>query len=288
MTDVFPVPGANQVRSSWGAPRSEGRTHQGIDLFAPLSSPVVAPFKGHATSNQDGPTDRAGWWVAIEERGTGRRVLMTHLEARAEYTDGELVYEGETVGQVGTSGNAVGKPPHVHLEYQPSGGQDGQKVDPAPWLLAILRGGGATAATIDAERTAFEQQLSMSDRLIASLELLGEAVERYSGPIHDEFVSLAETLRGSQEAAIELAERGGYREGVELLGAEAARADREVATAMAEIAEQSWYRRLLGEEAWGEAVEAFRAVGQVVAAVGFGGVGLLLALAVGFLVLSRH
>lgn len=287
MTDVFPVPEARGVRSSWGAPRAHG-PHMGTDIFAPLSSPVVAPFKGAATSNQDGPTEDAGWWIAIEERGTGRRVLMSHLEARAEFTGGELVYEGERVGQVGTSGNAAGKAPHVHLELRPSGGREGERVDPAPWLLAILRGGGATAATIDAERTAFEQQLSMSDRLIASLELLGEAVERYSGPIHDEFIALGETLRESQQAAIELAERGGYREAVELLGAEAARADREVSAAMADIAQQSWYRRLLGEEAWGEAVEAFRAVGQVVAAVGFGGAGLLLALAAAFLVFSRH
>ena len=52
-TAVLPNPVASRrlprLIDSWGNPRSGGRTHQGIDIFAPKDTPVVSTTSGIVT-----------------------------------------------------------------------------------------------------------------------------------------------------------------------------------------------------------------------------------------------
>jgi peptidoglycan LD-endopeptidase LytH len=44
----LPVAGVSSatLRDTWGAPRGNGRTHQGIDIFAPKGTPIRSTTRG--------------------------------------------------------------------------------------------------------------------------------------------------------------------------------------------------------------------------------------------------
>ena len=116
--------------NTWGAARSGGRSHQGVDVFAPYGSPVYAVEDGvitRASSNRLGG-------LAIYLRGdSGKRYYYAH-QSRNSVSSGQRVRVGQVIGAVGTSGNAQGTPPHVHFEVHPGGGS---AVDPTPFTRAV-------------------------------------------------------------------------------------------------------------------------------------------------------
>tara|TARA_R110000868_G_scaffold158190_3_gene386121 strand:- start:3041 stop:3631 length:591 start_codon:yes stop_codon:yes gene_type:complete len=98
--------------------RSGGRTgtHTGIDLAAPLGTPVHAAGAGmvvYSDWNYEGSADW-GLLVAIDH-GEGWVTLYAHL-AEVEVVAGDPVNAGAEIGRIGTTGNATG--PHVHLELR--------------------------------------------------------------------------------------------------------------------------------------------------------------------------
>lgn len=100
---------------SWGAPRSGGRRHQGVDMLAPTGSPLMAVVSGYV--NQ--VTNALGG-IALQLFGdNGTRYYYAHLSAY-EGVSG-WVPQGQVIGYVGDSGNAVGTP-HLHFEIHPGGG----------------------------------------------------------------------------------------------------------------------------------------------------------------------
>ena len=60
---LCPVAGPVSFTNTWGAPRSSGRTHQGVDIFAAEGTPVVAPRAGEVGEVRP-QRDEAG--VALE------------------------------------------------------------------------------------------------------------------------------------------------------------------------------------------------------------------------------
>jgi len=109
----------------FGAPRSGGRRHRGIDLLAPLGSPVRAIRSGTVT--QVGMHRGLGRFVVIEHR-QALTSLYAHL-AEARVDVGERVTQGQLIGTVGKTGNARHRwiSPHVHLEIT----RAGESVDPS-------------------------------------------------------------------------------------------------------------------------------------------------------------
>ena len=103
--------------------------HKGVDIFAAEGSPVVAMAAGHATSTE-GPVQGLG--VRVTETD-GTRYHYAHLSKRVG-TFPRNVEAGEVIGAVGTTGNATGKTPHLHLEIRPQGGE---QVDPVQVLDAL-------------------------------------------------------------------------------------------------------------------------------------------------------
>lgn len=115
---VMPVAGVSghELRDSFGDPRSGGRSHQGIDIFAPRWTPAVAVVDGRVASIQTGA--RSG--KALRVRGSdGRSYFYAHLEDWAEgLREGLAVRAGDLLGYVGNSGNAIHTPTHLHFEVR--------------------------------------------------------------------------------------------------------------------------------------------------------------------------
>jgi murein DD-endopeptidase MepM/ murein hydrolase activator NlpD len=99
--------------------------HSGIDLAAPLGTPVHAAAAGIAKV-VDGPGYGLHVMVA-HDRGT--LTLYGHLSAVLVKT-GDAVGRDEVIGLVGSSGMSTG--PHLHFEVR----LQGSPVDPVAWLAA--------------------------------------------------------------------------------------------------------------------------------------------------------
>jgi len=88
--------------------------HSGIDLLAPLDSPVVAAGGGTVILvSQEGPY---GFLVVIDH-GKGRQSRYAHLSRFAVAVD-QVVPAGAVVGYVGQTGRPDVPQPHVHFEVR--------------------------------------------------------------------------------------------------------------------------------------------------------------------------
>ena len=129
---VFPVADPHTFSSTFGAPRSGGRSHEGNDIFAPVGTPLLASERGVIARMGVGTLGGTKLWVVGE---SGTQYYYAHLSAYAEgITDGTLVEAGEIVGYVGNTGNAISTPSHLHFEIHPDGGD---AIDPYPLLHAV-------------------------------------------------------------------------------------------------------------------------------------------------------
>ena len=111
----FPLPNASNqsVQSFWGAARDGGRRqHQGVDIFAPRGTPVLAVAAGHIS--HVGSSRLGGNVVFLRDMRRGQNIYYAHLE-RQLVRDGQRVEAGDTIGTVGTTGNAQGGAPHLHF-----------------------------------------------------------------------------------------------------------------------------------------------------------------------------
>jgi peptidoglycan LD-endopeptidase LytH len=113
---VCPVQGPVSFVDSFGAPRSGGRAHQGVDMMAAMGTPTVAPMSGRV-EHRGNATGGLSWWLYGDN---GDEYFGTHLSAYANEGVG-WVGAGTVIGYVGDSGNAAGTP-HLHFEIHPGGG----------------------------------------------------------------------------------------------------------------------------------------------------------------------
>lgn len=132
---VLPVPvegvEPGALASTWGAERSGGRRHEGIDIFARRGTRVTSATRGVVTGR--GWNRLGGRFVRVLGPG-GRHYYYAHLDAFAAADVGDWVEPEVPLGFVGTSGNAAGTPPHLHFGVYDFGGG---AVDPFPLLTAM-------------------------------------------------------------------------------------------------------------------------------------------------------
>lgn len=111
---TIPVQGATTAdwnpKSFWFSPWGKSGVHKGIDIFAKEGTSVIAASPGLVVNA--GFTPGGGNVVSV--LGPKWRVhYYAHLKT-IKVSNGEFVRQGETIGTVGSTGNAVGKAPHLH------------------------------------------------------------------------------------------------------------------------------------------------------------------------------
>lgn len=128
---TVPVRGVrpSALRDTWGAARSGGRKHEGIDIFAPCGRPVVSATEGVVFSVG---TNRLGGQVVWVLGPRWSWHYYAHLSRYGEVGRGDYVQSGEVLGYVGNTGNAAGTPCHLHYGIYREGGA----INPYPLLAA--------------------------------------------------------------------------------------------------------------------------------------------------------
>lgn len=112
-----PVKG-KRFDDTWGAARSQGRRHEGVDIFAKKNTPIRSTTPGIVT--KIGRNRLGGKVIGIQ--GPGAWHYYAHLNKFARIRLYERVKEGQVIGYVGKTGNAKTTPAHLHYGvYLPSG-----------------------------------------------------------------------------------------------------------------------------------------------------------------------
>jgi murein DD-endopeptidase MepM/ murein hydrolase activator NlpD len=129
---VCPVDGAVSFVDSWGAPRSGGRSHKGVDMMAARGTPLVAIESGTISRTGNGGLGGITLWFRGD---SGDSYYYAHLDGiAAGIGGGTRVAVGQLVGYVGSTGNAVYTAPHLHFEWHPGGGS---AVNPYPLVRPL-------------------------------------------------------------------------------------------------------------------------------------------------------
>jgi murein DD-endopeptidase MepM/ murein hydrolase activator NlpD len=131
--DVFPVQGKCWFGDTWQAPRSGGRTHEGVDVIAARGNLLYAVVSGTVSKiYNDTPGGLAGNGLRIAQ-DNGTYFTYLHLDTFGPgIVLGATVTAGQVVGTVGSTGNAA--TPHLHFEVHPGGGA---AVNPYPMIKPI-------------------------------------------------------------------------------------------------------------------------------------------------------
>ncbi len=117
---VCPVDQPNTFVETWGAPRSGGRTHKGVDLLAERRTRVRAIYEGVLFRVDQGGLGGLYIWLRSP---WGDEYYYAHLDTFGPgVVTGKQVSQGDLIGYVGTSGNSPDYIPHLHFEYHPGGG----------------------------------------------------------------------------------------------------------------------------------------------------------------------
>ena len=123
----MPVVGATaksyNPESFWYYPWGKSGTHKGVDIFAKTGTPVISATKGIVI--YCGQIGMGGKVIAV--LGPKWRIhYYAHLN-EIKTTSFSFVGNNDTIGTVGTSGNAKGKAPHLHYTIS--------TLIPYPWRI---------------------------------------------------------------------------------------------------------------------------------------------------------
>jgi peptidoglycan LD-endopeptidase LytH len=138
-TLIIPVAGVrpDQLIDTYTSSRSEGRTHDAIDIIAPAETPVLAAADGQIQKLWQ--SERGG--ITIYQLSADRKLIFyyAHLARYADgLTEGKQVRQGEVIAYVGDTGNAGTGNYHLHFSIatvsDPKRYWEGTNVNPYPLL----------------------------------------------------------------------------------------------------------------------------------------------------------
>jgi murein DD-endopeptidase MepM/ murein hydrolase activator NlpD len=123
---VCPIGGNYGFADTWGAPRSGGRSHQGVDMIAATGVPIIAVEAGTVRFSSNRLGGNAAWLTG----NSGTKYYYAHLSSYVGSSGS--VSRGQQIGRNGQTGNAG--TPHLHFEVHPGGGR---AVNPYPYVRAV-------------------------------------------------------------------------------------------------------------------------------------------------------
>jgi murein DD-endopeptidase MepM/ murein hydrolase activator NlpD len=103
-----------------------GTVHEGMDIAAPIGTPIHVPMAGVVISS--GPASGFGLWVRVQH-GDGTITVYGHIN-RSFVQVGQRVVAGQVIAETGNRGQSTG--PHLHIGVM----QNGVYINPKPWLDA--------------------------------------------------------------------------------------------------------------------------------------------------------
>ena len=123
LLDNQPVTGI--ISSRYGATDGRSSGHCGLDIAAPMGTPI--------TACGDGTVIQAGWYggygnLVIIDHGNGVTTYYGHC-SKIYVTNGDHVTSGEQIAAVGSTGDSTG--PHLHLEIR----IDGSRINPQQYFF---------------------------------------------------------------------------------------------------------------------------------------------------------
>lgn len=102
-----------ELEDTYGALRTEGRSHEGLDILAPYGTTVCSVLDGVILYTG---RDTYGGNV-VKVLGEDHRIYYyAHLDSYLKFDPGQKVQRGERIGYVGKTGNALNTPAHLHFE----------------------------------------------------------------------------------------------------------------------------------------------------------------------------
>jgi murein DD-endopeptidase MepM/ murein hydrolase activator NlpD len=126
---VCPIAGNSWFIDTWGAARSGGRTHKGVDMIAARGTPLVAMNAGRIRMNWNALGGRQVYIYAVD----GNFYYYAHLSGYAAgLSNGQTVSKGQLLGYVGATGNATTNVLHLGM-----GPRTGVYVNPYPTVRRI-------------------------------------------------------------------------------------------------------------------------------------------------------
>jgi murein DD-endopeptidase MepM/ murein hydrolase activator NlpD len=199
----LPVAGisAQDLADTFGADRSGGRSHRGIDIFADTGTAAVAVRGGTVVKAGDsGGLGGLRVWVKDDQ---GYFHYYAHLSS-IDVKDGQRVDAGQRLGGVGQTGNAQSTPPHLHYSVNRSSstsesasinpytfltGEDAQAVQPGvndrrarPTENIDVEEAPEGAAQ---EMTFAESRRMQSDTMASIMESISRAASQTGGKVLD-------------------------------------------------------------------------------------------------------
>ena len=136
---IIPVAGIrpDQLTDTFSDSRSEGRTHDAIDIMAPADTPVLAAADGQIIKLFS--SERGG--TTIYQLSADQKMIFyyAHLARYADgLTEGKQVRQGELMAYVGDTGNAGAGNYHLHFSIaivsDPKRYWEGTNINPYPLL----------------------------------------------------------------------------------------------------------------------------------------------------------
>ena len=136
---IIPVAGVRpeQLLDTFSDARSEGRSHDAIDIMAPAETPVIAAADGKILKLFQ--SERGG--TTIYQLSSNQELVFyyAHLSHYADgLAEGNIVRQGEVIAYVGDTGNAGAGNYHLHFSIaavsDPKRYWEGTNINPYPLL----------------------------------------------------------------------------------------------------------------------------------------------------------
>ena len=126
--------------------------HKGIDLTAPVGTPVYAAGDGVIKSSNENSFSNTGYgkFIDIDHQIDGLSSKYAHL-SKIIVKEGQTVKRGEKIGEVGNTGLSTA--PHLHYEIR----INGEAVNPLRFMLTP-------------SATEYEQLIKMAEKLSSSFD----------------------------------------------------------------------------------------------------------------------